>query len=900
MVISILMKIAALHKSMQKQKWMAFSFFACQILVVSATAQEIDPTNRAKVFAIGQAIQFDHPDSSFIESLLKIGLYDIAIETCRDRERIGDGLSPDALAQWNILEMHSIAAKTAAEPSIVESPASVTKFLEPVKLMVDRNQDSSRYLWLKQQQQWCRWFVLRRMQAAYVAVPARIQIREFSLTTIRECLEELESLQAQIQKTPERTTKSNNKSAPTPEQWSSLINDTLLLQTDFLLLRTLYYPPKSTDRIAAATEIVNTIDKASNRIGTDWHGYPNIELARCTALIYLERPADALASIQSLNKQLTAPVDGKPKQSNRWQLRIATLAAEACRNLGNLNESNRWLDSIGGWTAAPEIAIEYFANLVASSSGKPPSESQIAEVLQVKKEIGNRFGSYWQQRADAILLANNLVDKSEPTNKTVLPSASLKVEVLMSEAKQLLAAKRWKEGIEKLGQAETAAASAGDERLALDIAIQASAVLFKNGQIDESEGEFHRAALTYSKQAKAPDAAIMSVLGFDQAVRFDPNATNLSQKEEQSQLKQHIYRGRLMDIVNTWPNTAQSKQAVAKLDGLFLATDAFPELLAVWRKRLDHSDSSTTANTNKAKTASEFDQAISRFALVMTATQDIWYDRSIYSSELTERLPASLDEMKTKLIATASVEERESLRAILAAVADLGRWPSAEARNIELTSKASTSSPAIAYLSFSMESVLPKDPAELEANLDGASMDPISVLALRWTRTELLYQRMITIGLSKPVDLNLLANFRSSVEMLQRQDSKKVGGSQTIELERSMKLYQAAIQCWSGDDAIGVQAIQKQVASEPKSAWWKYRTARLLQSLSAQREQATTQFRQLANGFPAGSEPWLEARARTVQTMRLMGNQEEAKKLTELVFLLYPNAATTWKERFSR
>ncbi len=899
MVISILMKIAALHKSMQKQKWMVFSFFACQILVDSAAAQEIDPTNRAEVFAIGQAVQFDHPDSSFIESLLKVGLYDIAIETCRDRQRIGDGLSPDALAQWNILEMHSIAAKTASDPSIIESSASVAKLLEPIKLIVDRNQDSSRYLWLKQQQQWCRWFVLRRMQAAYVAVPARIQIRQFSLTTIRECLEELESLQSQIQKTPERTSKSN-KAAPTPEQWSSLINDTLLLQTDFLLLRTLYYPPKSTDRIAAATEMVNTIDKASTRIGTDWHGYPNVELARCTALIHLERPADALASIQSLNKQLTAPVDGKPKQGNRWQLRIAMLAAEASRNLGNLKESNQWLDSIGGWTAAPEIAIEHFANLVASTSSKPPSESQIASVLQVKKEIGNRFGSYWQQRADAILLANNLVDTGEPTTKTVLPSASLKVEVLMSEAKQLLAAKRWKEGSEKLGQAETAAASAGDERLALDIAIQASAVLFKNGQLDESEEEFHRAALTYSKQDKAPDAAIMSVLGFDQAVRFDPNAINLSPKEEQSQLKQQIYRGRLMDIVNTWPNTAQAKQAVAKLDGLFLATDAFPELLSVWRKRLDRTDSSTTASTNKAKTVSEFDQAICRFALVMTTTQDAWYDRSIYSSELAGKLQASLDELKTKLIADASINERESLRAILEAIADLGRWPSKENSNIGPTANASTASIAIVYLSFSTESTLPKDPNEHEANLDAASMDPTSVLALRWTRTELLYQRMITIGLSKPMDVNLLANFRSSVEMLQRLDSKIVGGSQAKELERSLKLYQVAIQCWSSDEAIGGQAIQKLVASQGKSAWWKYRTARLLQSLSTQREQATTQFRQLANGFPAGSEPWLEARARTVQTMRLMGNQEEAKKLTELVFLVYPNAATTWKERFSR
>lgn len=894
------MKVTALHKYMQKQKWATLSFVVCQILTISAAAQVIDQANRTDVLAIGPAVQFDHPDSSFIESLLKVGLFDIAIDTCRDRQRIGDGLSPDALTQWNILEMRAIAAKTAADPSIIETPDSVAKHLEPIKQIVDRNQDSSRYLWLKHQQQWCRWFVLRRIQAAYIAVPARVQIREFSLSTIRDCLEELESLQMQIQKAPERSSKSSSRSAPTPEQWSSLVNDTLLLQTDFLLLRTLYYPPKSTDRIAAATEIGNAIDKASVRIGSDWHGYPNVELARCSALIYLERPADALAAVETLHKQLTTTVEGKPQQSNRWQVRIATLAAEASRNLGKLKESNRWLESVGGWTAAPEIAIEHFANLVVSSSGKPPSESQIAIVLQVKKEIGDRFGSYWQQRADAILLANNLLDSDPSNNKTLLPSATLKVEVLMSEAKQLLAAKRWKEGVEKLGQAESACATAGDEKQSLEIAIQASAVLYKNGQINDSEDEFHRAAMAYSKQAKAPDAAIMSILGFNQAVRFDPNATNLSPEEEQSQLKQQVYRGRLMDIVNTWPNSPQAKQAVAKLDGLFLATDELSELLAVWRKRLDIADASSAVSANGAIPVSEFDQAMSRFALVSVATQDAWYDHSIYSDDLAKRLKPSLDEMKTKLVTVANTEQREAMRAILGAIADLGRWPSVDVRETSLMTNASKASTAIAYLSLSVGDAAPNEPAEFEASLDAARLDPLSTLALRWTRTELLYQRLLTFGLSKPMDSKLLANFRLSVELLQPIDAKTLGGSNGKELERSLKLYQAAIQCWSGDEAIGVQAIQRQVASEPKSAWWKYRTARLLQTLVSQREQATTQFRQLANGFPAGSEPWLEARARTVQTMRLMGNQEEAKKLTELVFLVYPSAGTVWKERFSR
>ena len=228
---------------------------------------------------------------------------------------------------------------------------------------------------------------MRRMQVAFIAVPTRTPIREWSLATIRNCLQELESLQSLVQKAPARG-KSNSKLAPTSEQWSSLTNDIFLLQTDFLLLRALYYPAKSTERIAAATEMMTAIDKAELGINEDWPGRPNLELARYTALIHLERPTEALKGIKALDQRLTQPAEGKPKQSNRWQLRMASLAAEACRKLGNIEESTHWLASVGGWKVAPEIAIEHFANLIAAPKGQSTTESQLTNALQVKNEIG--------------------------------------------------------------------------------------------------------------------------------------------------------------------------------------------------------------------------------------------------------------------------------------------------------------------------------------------------------------------------------------------------------------------------------------------------------------------------------------------------------------------------------
>ncbi len=913
MSISILMKVAALHKSRQKQNWSPVAICAWQILAIIAplflsslaSGQTSVQSKSTDSIAIGPTAYFDHPDASFIDSLLKIGLFDIAIDTCRARYRVIEGAQPEAAAQWAILEMHSIAAKVAADPTIIDEPVSVSKLLQPNQQILEQNQDSNRLFWLRQQQQWCRWLVLRRLQAAYIAVPARKTIREWSLGSIRECLQELETLQSQIQSAPARNGKSNGKLLPTSEQWSSLTNDIVLLQTDFLLLRALYYPPKSTERIAAATEMLNAIEKAELRISSDWPNMPNIELARCTALIHLERPADALTKVTSLNQQLTTPVDGKQRPSNRWQLRIASVAAEACRNLGNLKESNRWLESVGGWTIAPEIALEHFANLIAAPPGQTASESQMDNALKIKNEIGTRFGSYWQQRTDAILLANNLLSSNAPTKTPSSPSSNLKVELLRAEAKQLLAAKRWNEAIEKLNQAESSSVSAGNETIALDVAIEASAVLFKTGQTDAAEGEFHRAAIAYSSQPKAPDAAIMSVWSFNKTVRFDPNAT-LSPQEEADELKQQIYRGRLMDIVNTWPSSPQANQAVTKLDRLFLATDQLPELLSLWGKRMDQSPTADRP-VPSASPWSDLDIALSRFVLVATATQDAWFDHSLYTSDAAKKARTSLEELKSKLAERFNPEERSAVRSLIENILESSRWPSQNAISNSILDGASLAlkSPSVLFLAQALAATTEIGFNESAELLNKAVVDDATKLAFQWTVTELLFQRMLGNDNQKSLAQANLPLFQTSVQRLkslERPADKSIpsviGDLQSVQLARSLRLYKAANQCWSGEETVGVQSIKAAIAAEPKSPWWNYRTARLFQTLKSQQEQAIQQYRQLANGYPAGSEPWLESRARTVQTMQQMGNVDGAKKIRELVFATYPAASKEWQPRF--
>jgi hypothetical protein len=84
--------------------------------------------------------------------------------------------------------------------------------------------------------------------------------------------------------------------------------------------------------------------------------------------------------------------------------------------------------------------------------------------------------------------------------------------------------------------------------------------------------------------------------------------------------------------------------------------------------------------------------------------------------------------------------------------------------------------------------------------------------------------------------------------------------------------------------------------------WWVYRSAKTLAATPEATEEAVGLYRQMATGVPAGSEPWLEARARTVEILRKQGKEEQANQLRDLVFATATKLGDSeeWRERFNR
>jgi hypothetical protein len=113
-----------------------------------------------------------------------------------------------------------------------------------------------------------------------------------------------------------------------------------------------------------------------------------------------------------------------------------------------------------------------------------------------------------------------------------------------------------------------------------------------------------------------------------------------------------------------------------------------------------------------------------------------------------------------------------------------------------------------------------------------------------------------------------------------------------------MRFYEMLASGIGGDWSGILKQLEQERDANKKSAWWLYRSARVLQSIEAQRQEAIPWYRLLASGFPAGSEAWLEARARTAQTLRWSGDSKGADQLRDLVFATYPAAEPKWRTRF--
>lgn len=820
--------------------------------------------------AIGPKALLDNPDSVHIGKLNQSGMSDLAIDICRSRQKISDGVQMDASARWAILLMESIASKIATELTIEALDDIPNKFRE-IENVAQEYAESPRSLWVAFRAERCHWIIMQRLLASYQAAPTQTQVRDWTLREIRESLSRIEKLQLQIRNASGRASSKN--SGPSPVQWISLLNDTWLLQADLLLIRAMFYPAKSTERIAAATEMMSVIDKALQQISTQWVGRPYLEMARCRALLLLDRAEESLSEIKKLKTKLETPNEQTKFLDTRWTESLAVLGAQASRELGQFEASKQWIQSAGGWTRSPDLALEHFAILVANANRDLRSERLLQDALQAKEEISLLFGTYWKHRADAYLVSNAHAVSNGKSDTAATKNAQ--VELLMSEARQQLAAKQNAAAIEKLRQAETAAANLNDSLRAFDIAIAIAAVYATDQDQMRSQEEFYRAAIAYPKSPKAPDAALMSVQSVDRITATDDAASAILEK-------------RLSGILETWPTTRQADEACKRLDQFLTSNHRWLEVSRLWQKQIRRKlDSNSNDEIQKTMMI-----ATARYLLIQLLMNASNFDRALVPADFKEKNQAELDQLKLLILGSVPASESGGLSQFFQRVEAASGWPK------------SALWPIVASDADNRQSWVPRIFADLENGEPDwlTTADDATRIAFRWSLTDLLFEHRLNEMLKEKIESDSLQRFENSVGFLKRLNkvlslpsalNKKV----VDKLEQCLALYESALDCWKGSVEKGRNTLDTLQRTHQRNAWWIYKSARILASIPAERQRAVELFRVLANGFPAGSDAWWEARARTVQTYRLSGNSKAADDLSSLLRATYPNISRDWKER---
>ncbi len=792
-----------------------------------------------------------HPDRVYIEQLNQSGLHDLAIEITSRRRGSSEVASNENLrAQWTMLWLESEVEKRVAEfANFVDTPGSLSSLLTDWKEQVRPELEGTRAPWIEYKLVWCRYRLARSGVVSFLAVPNRSKIREWSLEQLRKGLEELDSVQSRTTFLPTSGTGGPNRSGPTPSEVSSLVAEAKLLACDLLVLRANLYQGNSDERTACGSQMLTLLEEAEQRIGVGWEEYAKIDIAKAQAWLFLGQP-DKVFDIANRYQKDAA------NRSSRGMTSLAAIGAEAARSSGAFEEASRWIEIGGGWESAPALAIEHFSIELARLASE--DQTGLARVLSLKQEISSRFGPYWEQRADAVLVA---MKRSGTEINSSSPPNSASIDLLRAEVKQFLAAKDWGKAIERLQQGELVAASHGDNTTALGMAMQGAALLGIQKEFASSADEFYRAAIAYSDSRDAPKSAMNAVGMIQEEIKVVGASSDRSLAEKAETLEQLVaQRAQIwQDIAIRWPSTEPGQVAAKSLSDYYVSNDRIWEAcelwLGIWERLAQERREGKVDDKDTSIQEFASNQCLDTLRCIAWLKNQSWLDSRIIGEESQSRWEPLLQRIRP--LSTSSVPLEETLREIESMERGYG-W---------------------------------------EYRFGERNEERNQPWYLLWVDAHLIASGLLQEG-DKRAQLQSLHTISQDLqEKLPRQASEQ---SLMVEMaKRSLAYFRLQVEASSGDMEAASRQLTTLEGADSRDPWWVYHAARIYQGNSETLDQAERRYLRLANGLQSGSIGWLECRARSLQILRLQGKEEEAKKLAKLVRFLTGESPPHWKARFA-
>ena len=800
----------------------------------------------------GLAIDYGHPDKIYVQTLTQSGFYELALQYVEsrigNRDESAAKLS-NSNAQWFMLRAEIRAAIVSSEISErFDSPSSLSDQLVEIRNQLVANPEDPRSPWLEWKALWCRWFVLRNATSLHLAAPTRTKLKEWCLSELRDALEKTDRLIDTVKSTSTKDLPQTKPDGLDASQVTALLADSYLLKCDLISLRATSYPIESDDRIAAGTQMQSTLDEAELRISRDWSDRDKLLIARAKSHIFLRLPKQSAEIVDRLLKA------GK---LNRRELMLpaAAIAAESYRMANDIPRSEEWLERAGGWRSSAGLAIEHFTNLLASQNGTEITKSQLEQALTTKKEIATLFGGYWESRADAIMLSRQPNGASTAT-KTV----DLSLELVRTEVRQLLLAKRPLDAIDKMAQAEYALAERNATSDALILAMQGAAIWGLQKEYINAANEFHRAAMSYPKETQSAESALNAVAMLREHLKALSESTSVPEKQEEVAQVLSFRKQYLRDISNVWPSSSQADTAMAELELALIAESKLVEIADLWLSRLEKIEPQTV---DPRRIHDYYHRAATWLSLIAAFGSSPWLESNLLPADSIPTLPSKFERLHNLARSHAlNVTQEDVLGKIFQRVG----WE-------------------------------PIMPMEIPNWGDEA---PLLRLMQRWARCEIALQNALLIATQPSADTSGLREIlKQSASLRESNDLQLLGPKLMEHFRKNIDHYIIASKFLGGEREGLIDELKNKETQSPRDPWWIYKTARIFTTQPDQRDAAIERYRRLASGFREGSDAWLDCRARSVHVLMLQNKRDEAKQLFDLIISLYANLSDTWKLRLT-
>lgn len=543
----------------------------------------------------------DYTDEA-LRKMCEQGLAPSAIEYCRAQvEHFSE--QPPLRARWFMRQM-----ECQCQAALLERADSAAAWTAVAELEANYRREyptDPRLPWLAWQLARADLLQGQQALAKWLATPAATPQREAALQAVRRILQQLDDVEADVKKRlplSEPRTATTRTQAPSTELLELSV-DCTLLRCEALLVRSRAYPPGSGDAAAAAADVDRIAGEMLLRAPADWAARDELLVARATAglevgkraeslelllAILRERPVEGLANAAAASSDSGTPGQTTPDAarptampSARARLRAGSVAIEALCADEDVASAEQALQVLTSNFAGPEVELSRIRVLLASLNQRKPADrsEQLQSVIAAAAELGKKYGNYWRNRADALLVGS----------AAALPSASGNDRTLMDdlvtvEVRQLLAGGQTTAAIAKLRTASENARATGDTAAALDFAMQAAALLQREKDWLAAADVLIPAADASPHSEAAPAAYTLAAWSIAQALQAQPRNPELAARYE-SVLEIQLER---------WPEAPESLKAEEYLAGWLARKRRFVELANMWAMRAENAQQPET------------------------------------------------------------------------------------------------------------------------------------------------------------------------------------------------------------------------------------------------------------------------------------------------------------------